>query len=112
MKTLRLTIKKQWFGMILSGEKKEEYREIKPFFISRLCEPLPMSIISGGNLRDNHTGQNFKFKHYDAVEFINGYSKDAPRTTFEFKGVHAGKGNPAWGAPDFDVFIIKLGNRL
>ena len=26
---LTLPIKKQWYDMILSGEKKEEYREIK-----------------------------------------------------------------------------------
>ena len=29
MKTLTLSLKKQWFDMIKSGEKKEEYREIK-----------------------------------------------------------------------------------
>ena len=28
MKTLHLNLKKQWFDMILSGEKKEEYREL------------------------------------------------------------------------------------
>ena len=27
---LILPIKKKWFDMILSGEKREEYREIKP----------------------------------------------------------------------------------
>ncbi|WP_232297135.1 ASCH domain-containing protein [Capnocytophaga sp. oral taxon 329] len=30
--TLHLTIKKQWFDMILSGEKTEEYRDIKPYY--------------------------------------------------------------------------------
>ena len=30
---LTLPIKKKWFDMILSGEKKEEYREIKPYKI-------------------------------------------------------------------------------
>jgi len=34
MNILRLTIKKEWFDMIQSGEKKEEYREIKPYWIS------------------------------------------------------------------------------
>ena len=33
---LVLPIKKKWFDMILSGEKKEEYREIKPYYDSRL----------------------------------------------------------------------------
>ena len=32
---LTLPIKKKWFDMILSGEKKEEYREIKPYYDSR-----------------------------------------------------------------------------
>lgn len=32
---LTLPIKKKWFDMIKSGEKKEEYREIKPYYASR-----------------------------------------------------------------------------
>lgn len=28
---LTLPIKKKWFDMIISGEKKEEYREITPY---------------------------------------------------------------------------------
>ena len=30
-----LPIKKKWFKMIKTGEKKEEYREIKPYYNSR-----------------------------------------------------------------------------
>lgn len=33
---LTLPIKKKWFDMILLGEKKEEYLEIKPFWARRL----------------------------------------------------------------------------
>ena len=29
---LTLPIKKKWFDMTLNGEKKEEYREIKPYY--------------------------------------------------------------------------------
>ena len=36
MKTLHLTLKKKWFDMIASGKKKEEYREIKPYWFERL----------------------------------------------------------------------------
>ena len=32
---LILPIKKKWFDMILSGEKKEEYREIKEYYETR-----------------------------------------------------------------------------
>lgn len=30
-----LPIKKKWFDMIKSGEKREEYREIKPYYTAR-----------------------------------------------------------------------------
>lgn len=33
---LILPIKRKWFDMIKSEEKKEEYREIKPYWASRL----------------------------------------------------------------------------
>jgi len=36
METLHLTLKKELFDMILKGEKREEYRECKPHYHSRL----------------------------------------------------------------------------
>ena len=33
---LTLTVSKEWFDMIVSGEKNEEYRVIKGFWMSRL----------------------------------------------------------------------------
>lgn len=36
MKILHLTLTKKWFDMILSGEKKEEYREITKYWKVRL----------------------------------------------------------------------------
>lgn len=38
MRLLRLTLKKKWFYMIVSGEKTEEYREIKPYWTNRLFD--------------------------------------------------------------------------
>lgn len=32
---LTLPIKKKWFDMIVAGEKKEEYRDIKPYYDTR-----------------------------------------------------------------------------
>lgn len=32
---LVLPIKKKWFDMIAAGIKKEEYREIKPYYVKR-----------------------------------------------------------------------------
>lgn len=33
--TLHLVLKGKWYDMIASGEKKEEYREIKPYWRNR-----------------------------------------------------------------------------
>ncbi|MBL4621940.1 MAG: hypothetical protein JKY89_06035 [Immundisolibacteraceae bacterium] len=88
-KVLHLPIKKEWQDMIKSGIKKEEYREIKPHWTSRI-----------------------KNKHYDFTMLKNGYGKDAPRILMEVLGIEKGRGNPDWGAPDYDVYIIKLGHRL
>jgi len=96
MKVLHLTLKKKWFDMILSGEKKEEYREIKPYWIKRLC--------------DHSTGT---WNQFENITFRNGYSATAPTITIECKGVRVGKPIPEWSDNWLGtVFIIKLGQVL
>ena len=54
--------------------------------------------------------QQANVKGYTHVKISYGYTK---RTiTFEIKEITIGKGNPEWGAPKEDVFIIKLGERI
>ena len=90
MRILHLTLKKQWFDLIASGIKKEEYRELRPYWHTRL-----------------------KNKRYDAIKFRNGYQKNAPTMTVELKIIKIGLGNPSWGAPEADeVYILKLGKIL
>lgn len=98
MRTLYLTIKKQWFDLILSGEKKEEYRDIKGYWIKRLRVPVNTGAIL--------------FQNYSYVQFTNGYGKDKPTAIFECLGITIGKGNPKLGAPREDVFIIKMGKEI
>jgi len=100
MKTLKLTLKKKWFDMILSGEKKEEYREIKRYWIQRLCDEFSFEIFDPEC-----------FQHFDLIEFSNGYGSKVPRFTIECKGIEIAKGNTKWGAePNVEYFVIKLGN--
>lgn len=40
MKILDLPLKAKWYEMIESGNKKEEYREIKKYWIGRLAKGL------------------------------------------------------------------------
>ena len=46
---LILPIKKKWFDMIVSGEKKEEYREIKPYYDSRFMNAFGF-LLAGGQM--------------------------------------------------------------
>lgn len=85
MRILHLVLKQHWYNMIECGEKTEEYREIKPYWIRRIgiC---------------------------DAVRFQYGYTK---RTmTFKCRTISIGRGRKEWGAPDKDVYVIKLGKRI
>ena len=87
MKILYLPLKKEWYEMIERGEKTEEYREIKPYWNKRLI--------------------NGKHTH---VKFSYGYTKQT--MIFEYKKLTIGYGNPEWGAPKEDCYIIKLGERI
>jgi hypothetical protein len=89
-RVLHLTLKREWFDMIASGVKREEYREIKPYWHKRL------------------SGQSF-----DAVHFRNGYSADAPAMLVLLRDIGSGLGLLEWGAPLAQpVYILRLGKIL
>ena len=71
---LRLTLKRKWFDMIASGEKREEYRVPGPWILSRL-----------------------EGKEYDRIEFKNGYGKDVPTMEVEYLGWKVSFGRRGWG---------------
>lgn len=99
-KILHLTLKKKWFDMILSGEKKEEYREYKYFWKRRLCV-FPMRV--PWNV----------FKECDLIIFRNGYSNNAPEIQIECKGIMLKTGNTEWGAEKGkEYFVLSLGEII
>jgi hypothetical protein len=94
--------------MILSGEKKEEYREIKPYWENRFYE---FDIVSRNN------SESFKkpigFKNFDVVKLVNGYGKKAPFAFFELNGIKLSIGNPDWGAKKGEpYFCLALGRNI
>jgi len=70
---LILPIKKKWYDMILSGEKKEEYREIKPYWTRRLMTVL-------GYKGDYTMMYSLEFIREEPLDVLlkNGYAYDAP----------------------------------
>ena len=91
---LVLSIKKKWFDMILSGEKKEEYREIKQYYESRLG-----------------------YQEFKDIIFRNGYSRKSPYLKAGVK-IKKGYGKEAWRAETGKKYyvleiveIMEIGNN-
>lgn len=122
MKTLHLTLKKKWFDMILSGKKKEEYREIKQYWNKRITGSYIYDIITREKVSDSSCysviSQNADIlrndwlpKQFDRIVFRKGYSKDT--ITVECLGIEYGRGKTEWGAEkDKFYFVIKLGEII
>ena len=104
-KVLHLSVSKQWFDMLASGEKKEEYREIKPYWRKRLLLPFDKKTEDGG------ISIGVKFVPYTHVLFINGYGDDKPRVEKEIESIIIGKPKKGWCPDEFlekYYFVIKL----
>lgn len=113
-KVLTLTISKEWYELIVAGEKNEEYREIKPYWASRLL--VNHNSESGMVGFDEFGGYTAvigepEYKPFTHVLFINGYRKDSSRIEKEIESITIGK--PKKGlCPDkwldTEFFIIKF----
>ena len=116
MKTLTLSLKKQWFDMIKSGEKKEEYREIKYHWLTRFFRVKDVQRFYGVSdmtpLLNGIARETFA-REYGRLVFTLGYPKaDDTSRRLEFKNpkIRIGEGCPEWGAePGKLYFVISWG---
>lgn len=135
-KVLHITLKKQWFDMIASGEKKEEYREIESYWLSRLIKAkTPLNLHQFGvhytDVRSmfwfsvgfkGNKPSAFEFllnedcielKQFDIVSANNGYQKNCPNIQWRHEGIRIGEGKPEWGAePGRQYFILQIGELI
>ena len=136
MATLQLNLIKQWFDLTLQGIKKEEYRDITPYWVNRLLsmengdnlskccskgtiELICISLQCWEDLEYNSieevlTNFHIKFKEFKNTEFRNGYKsiKIVPRFIIENNGIKIGLGKEEWGyvgeTPKFIVIHGKI----
>ena len=84
---LHLNLKKEWYDMIQSGEKTEEYRDCSSYWNRIFTE--------SGNIK-------IKGKYYHptdvTITFSNGYSFDRRQMIKHITSVHTGLGKIQWGA--------------
>lgn len=109
MRTLHLTLKKEWFLRHLK-DKQEDYRAID----SKRSISLFVKDKKNFHVNDrtifSYSGY---FNQFDRVKFVNGYGAHRPYIVKECKVVYVGYGNTEWGAPtDKPVFIIYCGKII
>lgn len=103
---LVLPIKKKWYDMILSGEKTEEYREIKPYYDNRLPKEFGF-FREGEKLVKGNVYPPVDLSEKKIV-FRNGYSKNSPSIE-TVCSLSIGTGNPEWGAePGVKYYVLHI----
>ena len=124
---LYLTLKKKWFDMIASGEKREEYREIKEYWLKRLFRHNDYAILDQQMLdevvnelnktryttNELYDWAGWSPKRFNFICFRNGYSKDAPEIWCGCEGIEIKQAKPEWSdnAKGY-YFTIELGKIL
>lgn len=127
-KVLDLVLMHKYYDMIESGKKREEYREITPYWFIRLLNYDPEEYIDGKPIPTYFESNGFDsiadgirwdleisgvlhFKDFTHVRFHRGYTSTT--MTFEIKGMSIGQGREELGAEkDKKYFVIKLGTKL
>jgi len=131
MSTLHLNLVRIWFNMIFWGDKREEYREITPYFCSKFllvngdhwtrkewleCPWFTFDnnkLYEVGLLKRLLSDGDVSVKEFDSVTFSNGMTPPVPRFEIEFFGIEVGEGVKKWGAVKGERYlIIKLGALL
>ena len=98
---LHLVMKKKWFDLIASREKKEEYRGDTPYWDVRLIR-----------WADKAKGTDAEEGKTCVVAFSCGYRKPTMWFQLTFLTFGTTSKNPDWGEPQGPHYVIVLGERV
>ena len=99
---LEIPVSEPWFSMRKSGKKKEDYREIKPYWYSRFCRIF--SFVKNTNIPFEREWD----RHW--IRFRNGYGKARPSLMAEVT-LHRDTSRPEWGAKEGkEYYVLKIHN--
>ena len=121
---LQMSLKKQWFEMTKAGIKREDYREITPYWCNRLFnkeinrgvtfDQFLKELTENGNFRK--AVQLISLKEFTTNTMTLGYplKTDTARILkFKHEGIEIRTGVSEWGAePDKLYFVIKHSERI
>lgn len=102
MRVLKLTLKKHWFDVMVTGVKPFEMRTPSKWIESRLFD------------------KNGNFREYDYVDFRNGYGNDKPYFRAKFERVEIVNEKRKWYSPKHRLtlfipqnhYVIHLGEII
>lgn len=108
---LILPLKKQWYNMIASEEKGEEYREITPYWCNRFLDDdaLRITYLDEETLEFMVNASIIKLRQFLRVTFTLGYPKredTSRRMTFNNPKIRIGTGRPEWGAVEGKKYFV------
>lgn len=127
-KVLNLVVANKWYDMIASGEKNEEYRTIKAYYINRLVEaksegsdeeyrkvsicPEFDIFISNAKFKELLEKKTARFIHFTHVRFFKGYSKTRQSIEKEIESITIGEAKKGlcpneWVGVEFIVIKFK-----
>ena len=105
---LSLVLMHRWYDLIASDEKKEEYRELSPYWIRRLVEPVDGSwkdgVPSPSRLLQGLQEGHYRFRMFRWVRFFRGYT--STWLMLSFLGIRIGTGRPEWGATSGKLYFV------
>lgn len=105
---ITLPIKKKWFDMILNGVKLEEYREIKPYYDSRLLTLFGAIMVDGQLLQGEAVPKEIRKAAVQPVIFRNGYGRNCPQF-LAYCTLTVKEGRPKWGAvPGVRYYTLQI----
>lgn len=99
---LILPIKQKWFEMIASGEKKEEYREVKEYYNKRFSKLFPYNYHTNKEGTTWYLGDRSMPKE---IVFRNGYNYNSPSIKC-LCNLKMGYGKKEWGAVEGEKYYI------
>lgn len=100
---LPLVLKRKWYDMISSGEKREEYRDDKPYWERRISRWLSNQKSDWRSIDKNK---------WLVIGFSRGYRKPDLFFLIHSHEVRDFSDNPDWGEPDGRHFALILREQV
>lgn len=102
---LTLPIKRKWLEMIRSGQKKEEYRSLSPYYAARFKRFLGWKFLPASQAQVESALRAAGSVPFKDVILRAGYSLSAPATMISGY-ITISTGRPEWGAAEGEEYYV------